>query len=446
VARNRYGRRLGRASAAPVIPEVKVFPTCSDGVMRAKGVKGAPAPTVRCHPGGALTTALPRAATLGRSAESERLREEKAALEQIIQLAAGGIVLLDADARVRLWNPAMERIRGVPADQALGHRHDDLLAGPDSSGARATLDRLLAGTGPDNPYASVEVKITTSEGIEHWLCCDHSLQFEGGAWTADVITVHDVTSLREVERAKADFVATVSHELRTPITPIKGYVELLRAKGQSMTEELRQDVLRTVAERTNHMARLIEDLLLASRISSEGPGAVVLGLQLELTDLVEVTRRTAADWLRAPTHRLQLDLPAEPLEISADPLRLSQILANLLSNAHKYSPPDAPIHLRLWRDGGWARVAVVDQGRGIPDEELERIFDKFHRVEDPMTMSAGGTGLGLYIARELARAMGGEVEADSAPERGSTFTVRLPLARQAANAVGPTPVNGAPHD
>src|SRR6266536_878570 len=413
VARNRYGRRLGRASAATVIPEVKVFPTCSDGVVRAKGVKGAPAPTVRCHPGGALTTALPRAATLGRSAESERLREEKAALEQIIQLAAGGIVLLDADARVRLWNPAMERIRGVPADQALGHRHDDLLAGPDSSGARATLDRLLAGTGPDNPYASVEVKITTSEGIEHWLCCDHSLQFEGGAWTADVITVHDVTSLREVERAKADFVATVSHELRTPITPIKGYVELLRAKGQSMTEELRQDVLRTVAERTN---------------------------------LVEVTRRTAADWLRAPTHRLQLDLPAEPLEISADPLRLSQILANLLSNAHKYSPPDAPIHLRLWRDGGWARVAVVDQGRGIPDEELERIFDKFHRVEDPMTMSAGGTGLGLYIARELARAMGGEVEADSAPERGSTFTVRLPLARQAANAVGPTPVNGAPHD
>jgi PAS domain S-box-containing protein len=393
-----------------------------------------------------LTTALPRAAMLGRSAEWERLREEKAVLEQIVQSAAGGIVLLDADSRVRLWNPAMERIRGVPAEEALGRRYDDLLAGPDASGARATLDRLLAGVGPDSPYPSVEVKITTSEGIEHWLCCDHSLRFEGGRWTADVVTVHDVTRLREVERAKADFVATVSHELRTPITPIKGYVELLRAKGDSMPEELRQDVLRTVAERTNHMARLIEDLLLASRISSEGPGAVVLGLQLELTDLVEVTRRTAADYLREPTRRLKVELPAEPLEISADPLRLSQILANLLSNAHKYSPPDAPIHLRLWRDGVWARASVADRGAGIPSEELERIFDKFHRVEDPMTMTAGGTGLGLYIARELARAMGGEVEADSVRERGSTFTVRLPLARQAVTAASPSPLSGAPHE
>jgi signal transduction histidine kinase len=234
--------------------------------------------------------------------------------------------------------------------------------------------------------------------------------------------------LREAERAKADFVATVSHELRTPITAIKGYVELLRARGGSMTEELRQDILRTVAERADDMARLIDDLLLASRISSEGPGALVPGLQLERTDLVQVTKRSAADYLREPGSRLTLELPAERLEVRADPLRLSQILLNLLSNAHKYSPPDAPIHLRLWRDGGWARAAVVDHGHGIPDEELERIFDKFHRVGDPMTMATGGTGLGLYIARELARAMGGEVQASSRPRRGSTFTVRLPLA------------------
>jgi signal transduction histidine kinase len=256
--------------------------------------------------------------------------------------------------------------------------------------------------------------------------------------------VHEVSRLREAERAKADFVATVCHELRTPITPIKGYVELLRTRGESMPEDLRQDILRTMAERTDHMARLIEDLLLASRISSEGPGAVVLALQLELTDLVEVTRQAAADYLREPTCRLTLELPAQPLEVRADPLRLSQILVNLLSNAHKYSPPDAPIRLRLWSDGGWARAAVVDQGQGIPDEELERIFDKFHRVDDPMTMTTGGTGVGLYIARELARAMGGEVQASSTPRGGSTFTVRLPLARQAGRAtIGPVPVRGA---
>jgi signal transduction histidine kinase len=94
--------------------------------------------------------------------------------------------------------------------------------------------------------------------------------------------------------------------------------------------------------------------------------------------------------------------------------------------------------MRLWRERGWAMAAVVDRGRGIPRDELDRIFDKFHRVEDPMTMTTSGTGLGLYIARELARAMGGEVEAASAPDRGSTFTMRLPLVRSVTAGLGQT--------
>jgi PAS domain S-box-containing protein len=373
-----------------------------------------------------LTTVLSR--------RVDRLRHEKAALEQVVRLAVDGIVLLDGSGHVRLWNRAMERMTGVSARDALDRGYDDLLAGPDSSGTPATLDKLLAGAGPDRPNACSEILVQPAEGLERWLCCDHSLEFGGDEWTADVVTVRDITRQREIERAKADFVAAVSHELRTPITPIKGYVELLRVKGESMGEELRQDVLRTVTERTNHMARLIEDLLLVSRISSEGAGAVLLGLQLESTDLVEVTRKATVDFLRDPASRLELELPAAPLEVHADPLRLSQVLVNLLSNAHKYSPPETPVQLRLWREEGWAKVAVVDQGHGIPAEELERIFDKFHRIQDPMTMAVGGTGLGLYIARELAHAMGGEVEVSSTPEHGSSFVVRLPLARQATSA------------
>src|SRR5262249_23613491 len=149
-----------------------------------------------------------------------------------------------------------------------------------------------------------------------------------------------------------------------------------------------------VAERTDHMARLIEDLLLASRISSEGEDAVELALQLERFDVVDVARRATADYLREPDCRLRLELPARPLEVCADPLRLSQILGNLLSNAHKYSEAPVPIRLRVWRQRGWAMAAVVDRGRGIPRDELERIFDKFHRVGDPMTMTTSGTGLG----------------------------------------------------
>jgi len=342
------------------------------------------------------------AVTLGNATQVAQIKAEKSTLEQILGLSSDGILLLDGKGRVRVWNQAMERITGVAAEEAVGLAYNEWLAGLDHDGKLVRLEDLLAETGPDNPRASCEVRARTSEGLERWLRCNHSLLYEGGEWTTDVVIVHDVTRIRQTERAKADFVATVSHELRTPITPIKGYVELLQARGARMTEEKRQDMLRIIAERA------------------------------------DAARRAATDWLRRPDSRLELELPDRPLEVDADPLRLVQVLDNLLSNAHKYSPADRPVRLRVWRDGGWAKAAVVDRGRGIPREELDRIFEKFHRVEDPMTMTTGGTGLGLYIARELTRAMGGEIEAASAPRRGSTFTVRLPLAT-AHEPPGPPP-------
>jgi PAS domain S-box-containing protein len=377
------------------------------------------------------------AVTLGNATQVAQIKEEKSTLEQILGLSSDGILLLDGKGRVRVWNQAMERICGVPADEAVGLPYNEWLAGLDHDGKLVRLEDLLAAATPASPRASSEVQIRTSEGLERWLRCNHSLLYEGGEWTTDVVIVHDVTRIRQAERAKTDFVATVSHELRTPITPIKGYVEILQARGPNLSEEKRQDMLRIVAERADHLARLVEDLLLASRISSEPGGSAVVGMQRECTDLAEAARRAAADWRRAPDSRLALELPDRPLEVDADPLRLVQVLANLISNAHKYSPADQEVRLRVWRDNGWAMAAVADRGRGIPREELDRVFEKFHRVEDPMTMTTGGTGLGLYIARELTRAMGGEIEAASAPLRGSTFTVRLPLARRPGAAEDP---------
>jgi PAS domain S-box-containing protein len=379
------------------------------------------------------------AVTLGNATQVAQIKEEKSTLEQILGLSSDGILLLDGKGRVRVWNQAMERICGVPADEAVGLPYNEWLAGLDPDGKEVRLEDLLAAATPASPRASTEVQIRTSEGLERWLRCNHSLLYEGGEWTTDVVIVHDVTRIRQAERAKTDFVATVSHELRTPITPIKGYVEILQARGPNLSEDKRQDMLRIVAERADHLARLVEDLLLASRISSEPGGTAVVGMQRECTDLAEAARRAAADWLRGPGSRLELELPAGPLEVDADPLRLVQVLANLISNAHKYSPTDQEVRLRVWRDNGWAMAAVSDRGRGIPREELDRVFDKFHRVEDPMTMTTGGTGLGLYIARELTRAMGGEIEATSAPRRGSTFTVRLPLARRPDGGDDPAP-------
>jgi PAS domain S-box-containing protein len=384
-----------------------------------------------------LTSGL--AVTLGNATQVAQIKEEKSTLEQILGLSSDGILLLDGKGRVRVWNQAMERICGVAADEAVGLPYNQVLAGLDADGRPVRLEDLLAAASAASPRASAEVQIRTSEGLERWLRCNHSLLYEGGDWTTDVVIVHDVTRIRQAERAKTDFVATVSHELRTPITPIKGYVEILQARGPNLSEDKRQDMLRIVAERADHLARLVEDLLLASRISSEPGGSAVVDMRRECTDLAEAARRAAADWLRGPESRLELELPAAPLEVDADPLRLVQVLANLISNAHKYSPTEQEVRLRVWRDNGWAMAAVADRGRGIPREELDRVFEKFHRVEDPMTMTTGGTGLGLYIARELTRAMGGEIEASSAPRRGSTFTVRLPLARRPDGAEEPGP-------
>jgi len=189
------------------------------------------------------------AVTLGNATQVAQIKEEKSTLEQILGLSSDGILLLDGKGRVRVWNQAMERITGVPADEAVGLPYNEWLAGRDHDGRPVRLEDLLAAATLERPRASSEVQIRTSEGLERWLRCNHSLLYEGGEWTTDVVIVHDVTRIRQAERAKTDFVATVSHELRTPITPIKGYVEILQARGPNLSEDRRQDMLRIVAER-----------------------------------------------------------------------------------------------------------------------------------------------------------------------------------------------------
>ena len=176
--------------------------------------------------------------TLGNATQVAQIKEEKSTLEQILVLSSDGILPLDGKGRVRIWNQAMERITGVPADEAVGLPYNEWLAGHDHDGKLVRLEELLAAATPASPRASAEVQIRTSEGLERWLRCNHSLLYEGGEWTTDVVIVHDVTRIRQAERA-------------------------------------------------DHLARLVEDLLLASRISSEPGGAAVVDMRRECTDLAE---------------------------------------------------------------------------------------------------------------------------------------------------------------
>ncbi|MDX6197958.1 MAG: hypothetical protein QOJ79_1109 [Actinomycetota bacterium] len=379
-----------------------------------------------------LASAL--AVALRGAAHVQRLTEETSKLKAVVDQSSDGILVLDGEGRVQLWSPALEQLTGRAELAALGRPLGQLVATVRPDGT--PVDPFAAGRellSPDEPRGTVELTVLRDDGEQRVVRCAHAAAFGAdGTLQRDVVIVHDVTRERQVERLKADFIATVSHELRTPITPIKGYADLLRRRGDAMSPEKRAECLEVISSRTEHLARLVEDLLLASRISAT-EGAASAQVEMGTADLVGLITRACGDF-GTDGERIELALPAEPVHVGCDPMRVVQVLSNMVSNALKYSAPGSPVDVRLAVEDGQATVEVSDVGRGIPADQLERVFDKFHRVEDPMRMTTGGTGLGLYIARELATAMGATLACRSTLGVGSVFSLTLPVAVPASPA------------
>ncbi|MCW2598338.1 MAG: domain S-box protein [Frankiales bacterium] len=385
-----------------------------------------------------LASAL--AVALRGAAHLARLVEERSKLKAVVDQSSDGILVLDGAGIVQLWSPAVEALTGRSEAAALGRPFAALVAttAPDGS----ARDPFLAGRSllsVDTPRATVELTVRRDDGEERVVRCAHAAAFgEDGTLARDVVIVHDVTRERQVERLKADFIATVSHELRTPVTPIKGYADLLRRRGDTMTDEKRKECLDIISDRAAHLARLVEDLLLASRISAT-EGSAQGKVDMARDDLAALVRRACGDF-GDQGERVTITVPDERVEVACDPVRVIQVLTNMVGNALKYSPLGTPVAVRLRIDGLRAVVDVEDQGRGIPADQLEKVFEKFHRVEDPMLMTTGGTGLGLYIARQLATAMGGTLTCTSTLNAGSVFTFSLLMAPRTAPEATPAAV------
>jgi PAS domain S-box-containing protein len=370
------------------------------------------------------------------AAHLRRLTEETSKLQAVVDQSSDGILVLDGGGSVLLWSPALTALTGRTEAEAVGRPLSGLVQTSGSDGA--ARDPFAAGRElltPEAPQATVELVLRRDDGEQRVVRCAHAGVFTGDEMVRDVVIVHDITRERQVERLKADFIATVSHELRTPVTPIKGYADLLRRRGDEMSKERRDECLEVISDRCDHLARLVEDLLLASRISATEGSATAQVDQAE-GDLVALVHRAAGDF-GADGGRVRLTLPSDPVRVACDPMRVIQVLTNLIGNALKYSPSGSPVQVQLVVDGPRAYVDVVDQGRGIPADQLERVFEKFHRVEDPMRMTTGGTGLGLYIARQLASAMGGSLSCASTLGAGSVFRFALQRVTTEAVAVSP---------
>jgi PAS domain S-box-containing protein len=361
---------------------------------------------------------------------THRMEEERTKLGRILEHSSEGIVLAAADGSVVLWSPSMERVTGVPASEAIGKALPFLLRGHDHVGRALAIDVSEA---PD----AVEIGVLAADGSDRWLRVQHGpATDERGALSFDVLVIHDITRQREVDKLKDDFVSTVSHELRTPLTPIKGYASLLLRRGEDLDASRRRSALESILERSDHMARLVEDLLLASRIANPHERRLpeVERTRVEVREIAERALRS----FRAghPSREFHLAAP-DAVFAKGDAMRLEQIIANLVSNAVKFSDDGTPVDVEVSLDGGEARIEVRDHGRGIPEDRLQEVFEKFKRLEDPLRMETGGAGLGLFIVQQLAHAMEGSVAVESTLGRGSTFTVRIPavVARAAASDI-----------
>ncbi len=244
-----------------------------------------------------------------------------------------------------------------------------------------------------------------------------------------------VRRLRELDEMKTDFVAITSHELRTPLSGIRGFVDMLRRRGEDLSDEERAEFLDVVLMQTDRLIRLVEDLLVVSRVEA---GALTLAPDdVEVKTFLHQLVRALGDG----SSRVEIVAgPEAPAQIVVDPQRLAQILTNLVHNALKFSRPESGVELAWDAPAvGTVSFAVTDLGDGIPDDELKRIFERFHQAE-PSIAHTEGFGLGLYITKLLTEAMGGWIDVRSQAGVGSTFCITLPASR---TLPGPARPSGA---
>jgi signal transduction histidine kinase len=255
-----------------------------------------------------------------------------------------------------------------------------------------------------------------------------------------------VAALRELDRMKTELLSTVSHELRTPLGSIKGYATTLLSHGNKLRKDEQREFLEIIDSEADRLRDLIENLLELSRLE-----AGVLRIDRQPVRLARTAREvTRKAQLASTQHEICLDWPEDDPVVHADEKRIYQVLQNLVSNAVKYSPDGGCITLSGHVDHRELVIRVADQGLGLPSTEIDRIFDRFHRVQSEVSRGIGGTGLGLAICKGLVEAHGGRIWAESEGEgRGSTFRFTLPLLANPLEAVTvpatPTRSKGA-HD
>jgi two-component system phosphate regulon sensor histidine kinase PhoR len=357
---------------------------------------------------GAVARTLDRAVQeIGR--RLEELAQGRARMEAILAGMVEGVLVVDGQGRVMLVNDAARRMLHID-DSALGKRHTDVIRHPD-------IVAQVAGALRGDDTTGVELSL----GVDQRIFIARATPARNPRSGDAVLVLHEITGLRKADQIRRDFVANVSHELRTPLTAIRGYVEALL--DESPTPEARP-FLEIIARHSSRMERLVGDLLRLARLDARQETIEPTAVDLER--ILEAVVHELEPVIDNRQANVRLTVDGAVRAIVTDPAKLHDVIRNLVENGVTYSPEGATVTIAARSSPEGPVIEVADTGPGIPPEDLERVFERFYRVDKSRARNPGGTGLGLSIVKHLVELLGGRISVANRAEGGAVFTLALP--------------------
>ena len=364
-----------------------------------------------------------------RRATEQALERSEARYRQLVESQSEMLCRFRPDGTILFVNGAYARARGSTAEAMSDQSFWKFIPPEDHASVRA----MLAGLTPDNPEARIEHRYETAEGLRWTLWINRALAFDEQGQASELqSTGVDITDRRraeeqllEADRRKDEFLAILSHELRNPLAPIRNHVARLRASGDA--PGVLAEALPVLDRQVAHLVRLVDDLLDVARINR---GDIVLQKRaVPLAEIVTTALETSRPLVEARGHRLSVQLPGKAVIVMGDPVRLSQVLANVLNNAATYTPAGGNIDISIDTEQDRGVLRVRDNGPGFTPATGQHMFELFMRGDDARNHPAG-FGIGLALARRLVEMHGGTIRAESAgPNLGSEFFITLPIER-----------------
>ncbi|MFW6335125.1 MAG: ATP-binding protein, partial [Desulfosalsimonas sp.] len=365
---------------------------------------------------------------VGRAVEVIRtlqdIATEKSRMRMLINLLSDGVLTTDSSKKVALANPAFLKMVRCTKTNVQGWGVEEII---ENTSLLDMIDRAAAQ--PPDSFSEIAEEITMGgedDASEETILGARCIPFRDrlGRNLGTVTVLNDITALKRLDQVKSDFVSMVAHEIKSPLNSVRMLVDNVRAGLAGEINEKQGEILSRVSKRINSLAALSSELLDLAKIES---GLINQERQaLDLARLAKAQVEVYKDRAASESVILEFEDPGAPVPVMGNPTNLEEVISNLVSNAVRYTPGGGRVKVSAFTEGDYAVAEVADTGYGIPEEEQERIFQRFYRVKNEQTRFISGTGLGLSIVKSIVEAHDGFIRLESRPGKGSAFRVYLP--------------------